>query len=97
MLLLTELVADAVRRGGVPYELRLERFTAGVRIELSDTATGPPFTGGPPAPQALFLLRRLGIASGWHTRVPGRTVWCEVAFPQPEPGDGPPSERPRGG
>ncbi|MGW6536950.1 ATP-binding protein [Streptomyces sp. NPDC055051] len=88
MLLVTELVAHAVRRGAVPYELRLDRSVDGVWLQLSDTASGAPrpegrHRPGRPSGHGLYLVQRLAAAWGWMPRERGRTVWCEVPFPAP--------------
>ncbi|MFF2780480.1 ATP-binding protein [Streptomyces sp. NPDC058052] len=100
-LLVTELVAHAVRRGGVPYELRLDRSVDGVWLQVSDTASGGPcpegrHRPGMPSGHCLYLVQRLAAAWGWLPRDHGRTVWCEVPFP-PAAGRGRPSEEIRGG
>ncbi|MFD4372860.1 ATP-binding protein [Streptomyces sp. NPDC058486] len=87
MLLVTELVADAARRRGVTYELRLDRSVDGVWVQVSDTGPIPPFAEGGHSPGGyspggLFLCRRLASDWGWMPRGRGRTVWCEVRFPQ---------------
>ncbi|MEU3606768.1 ATP-binding protein [Streptomyces sp. NPDC035033] len=94
-LLVTELVAHAVRHGGTPYELRLDRSVDGVWLQVSDTGAAPPRPEEPPGPDpswhSLRLVQRLAAVWGWVPRDGGRTLWCEVRFP-PADGDGPPSE-----
>ncbi|MFE6229001.1 MULTISPECIES: ATP-binding protein [unclassified Streptomyces] len=94
LLLATELVAHAVRRGGTPYELRLDRSVDGVWLQLSDTAPGRPLPQdrhhpGRPSEQCVYLVQRLAAAWGSVPRGRGRTVWCEVPFPQDHDGGGP--------
>ncbi|MFH9959398.1 ATP-binding protein [Streptomyces roseolus] len=86
-LLVTELVLDAVRRGGVPYEFRLDRSADGVLLQVSDTWSPAPCPEGRHRPGApgrttLHLVRRLAATWGWTVRDHGRTVWCEVRVPQ---------------
>lgn len=86
LLLVTELVAHALRRGGAPYELRLDRSADGVWVQVSDAAPGRPLTqdehrSGQPCTCCLYLVQRLAAAWGSVPRERGRTVWCEVAFP----------------
>lgn len=93
LLLVTELVAHARRRGGAPYELRLDRSADGVWVQVSDTAPGRPLTqdehrSGPSA-CCLYLVQRLAAAWGSVPRSHGRTVWCEVAFPPTADGRAP--------
>ncbi|MDX2293541.1 MULTISPECIES: ATP-binding protein [Streptomyces] len=89
LLLVTELVAHAVRRGGAPYELRLDRSADGVWVQVSDTAPGRPLPQDEhrsrPAPCCLYLIQRLAAAWGSVPREHGRTVWCEVPFPSADP------------
>jgi len=90
-LLVTELVAHAVRHGGVPYELRIDRSVDGVWLQVSDTeSAGPRPEGGHrpgvPSRHGLYLVQRLAAAWGWVPRKAGRTVWCEVRFPPAENG-----------
>ncbi|MFF6883589.1 ATP-binding protein [Streptomyces sp. NPDC012421] len=87
-LLVTELVAHATRRGGVPYELRIDRSVDGVWLQLSDTASDRPRPGGrhrpaQPSGHCLYLVQLLAAAWGWVPRERGRTVWCEISFPSP--------------
>ncbi|MFF9345037.1 MULTISPECIES: ATP-binding protein [unclassified Streptomyces] len=100
-LLVTELVAHAVRCGEVPYELRLDRSVDGVWLQVSDTGSTGPRPGdrhrpGVPSGNGLYLVQRLAAAWGWVPRDGGRTVWCEVRFP-PAPTGAPLSERVPGG
>ncbi|MFE5795992.1 ATP-binding protein [Streptomyces sp. NPDC056503] len=85
-LLVTELVAHAVRRGTVPYELRIDRSADGVWLQVSDTGTEAPrpegrHRPGIPCRNSLYLVQRLAAAWGWMPREHGGTVWCEVHFP----------------
>ncbi|WP_282692757.1 ATP-binding protein [Streptomyces sp. CC208A] len=102
LLLVTELVAHAVRRGGVPYELRLDRSADGVWLQVSDTgAEGPCPAGrhrpGLPSWHCLYLVQRLAEVWGWVPRDRGRTMWCEVRFPRPDTGAARLSEGAAGG
>ncbi|GGR63644.1 hypothetical protein GCM10010282_65830 [Streptomyces roseolus] len=86
-LLVTELVVDAVRRGGVPYEFRLDRSADGVLLQVSDTAPPAPrpegrHRPGAPGRTTLHLVGRLAAAWGWVARDHGWTVWCEVRVPR---------------
>lgn len=94
-LLVTELVVHAVRGGGVPYEFRLDRSVDGVWLQVSDTCPEAPRPEGrhrPGAPyrNTLYLVQRLAAAWGWVARDDGRTVWCEVRFPQEPPSEAAP-------
>ncbi|MFI8324346.1 ATP-binding protein [Streptomyces sp. NPDC085529] len=91
LLLVTELVGHALRRGGAPYELRLDRSAHGVWVQVSDTAPGRPLPqdescSGRPSTACLYLVQRLAAAWGSVPREHGRTVWCEVPFPPADRG-----------
>ncbi|MDT0465979.1 ATP-binding protein [Streptomyces gibsoniae] len=95
-VIVAELAANAVTHGRVPgrdFELRLSLVTGSVRIEVSDTRSGPPRPprpGGttPPAPLAEggrgFLLVD-AFAARWEVLdrdpPPGKTVRAEVDVP----------------
>jgi anti-sigma regulatory factor (Ser/Thr protein kinase) len=94
--IVAELAANAVTHGRVPgrdFELRLSLVTGSVRIEVTDTRTGP----RPPAPGAVEppdLLDESGrglvvveaLADRWEVveRVPppGKTVRVEIDLPR---------------
>lgn len=91
-VIVAELAANAVTHGRVPgrdFELRLSLVTGSVRIEVSDTHTGP----CPPGPRALGapgpldgagrgLLLVDALAARWEVvdrePPPGKTVRAEV-------------------
>ncbi|MFI8962426.1 ATP-binding protein [Streptomyces sp. NPDC053493] len=84
LLLVSEIVTNAGRHGGVPYELRLERDERSLRVQVSDTSPTRPRADGPHRPDrasghGLFLLQRLAARWGWVPRGrTGKTVWFEV-------------------
>lgn len=84
LLLVSELVANARRHGGVPYELRLDRSLRAVWVQVSDTSPRHPRPQSPhradrPSGHGLYLMERL--AGQWGS-VPrgrdGKTVWFEM-------------------
>ncbi|MET8950810.1 ATP-binding protein [Streptomyces sp. NPDC004393] len=95
-VIVAELAANAVTHGRVPgrdFELRLSLVTGSVRIEVSDTRSGPPRPPRPggttsPAPLAEggrgFLLVD-AFAARWEVLdrdpPPGKTVRAEVDVP----------------
>ncbi|MEU3396606.1 hypothetical protein [Streptomyces filamentosus] len=90
-LLVTELVAHAVRRGGAPYEFRLDRSVDGVWIQVTATVSPGP-------PEAVpRLVRLVAVAWGGVPRERGGTVWCEVRFPPAPEVPSRPSEAARAG
>ncbi|MGV9942748.1 ATP-binding protein [Streptomyces sp. NPDC003401] len=94
-VIVAELAANAVTHGRVPgrdFELRLLLIPGSVRVEVTDTRTGPPPPGPgavrPPCPldeagRGLLLVD--AVAARWEVvdRVPapGKTVRAEVDVP----------------
>ncbi|MER7705764.1 ATP-binding protein [Kitasatospora sp. NPDC097605] len=90
LLLVSELVANAVRYAAEPGALLLVRDARLLRIEVTDSSPRPPRPRPPRRPEdvgglGLFLLGRLARRWGWHPHGPGKAVWCEVALPPPRP------------
>ncbi|MFD7739772.1 ATP-binding protein, partial [Kitasatospora sp. NPDC059800] len=86
VLLVSELVGNALRHGGEPGTLLLVRATGRLRIEVSDASPRPPLPRPPHPPDepgglGLFLLSRLTLRWGWHPSGPGKTVWCDLRLP----------------
>ncbi|MEU6098047.1 ATP-binding protein [Streptomyces sp. NPDC047079] len=92
-VIVAELAANAVTHGRVPgrdFELRLSLVTGSVRIEVSDTRSGPPHPPGPGdvrPPAALEETARGlvlvdALAARWEVLdrdpPPGKTVRAEV-------------------
>ncbi|MBD0691785.1 ATP-binding protein [Streptomyces sp. CBMA123] len=87
VLLVSELVGNAVRHTGAPGALLLVRCPGVLRIEVSDASRRPPLprlphgegdTGG----LGLVLLSRLALSWGWRPAGAGKTVWCELRVPE---------------
>ncbi|MFF6952530.1 ATP-binding protein [Streptomyces iakyrus] len=93
--IVAELAANAVTHGRVPgrdFELRLALVTGSVRVEVTDTRSGPPC---PPAPGAVRPPRPLdehgrgyvlvdALADRWEVldrEPPGKTVRAEIRLP----------------
>lgn len=86
ILLVSELVTNAVVHAGCPAVLRMrlpERHQSGtVRVEVADaSSTGPcrrqaggDDTGG----RGLELVDGLADRWGWHTEGRGKKIWCEL-------------------
>ncbi|MGA5820340.1 ATP-binding protein [Kitasatospora sp. NPDC094028] len=86
VLLVSELVANAVRHTGRPQALLLVRAAGRLRIEVSDASPRPPRPRPPHEPDergglGLFLLSRLALRWGWRPAGYGKTVWCELRLP----------------
>ncbi|GAA2629567.1 ATP-binding protein [Actinomadura fulvescens] len=90
LVLLTELVTNAVRYGGAgPVAVRLVVHDDRVTAAVSDhNAAGPvPARKGSEdeGGRGLVLLARLSTSSGWYRTATGKTVWftCSVRPPGP--------------
>ncbi|MFG3042241.1 ATP-binding protein [Streptomyces sp. NPDC048330] len=83
LLLVSEIVTNALTHGGDPYELRLDGFEGRLRVQVSDTNPLRPWPHGRhhpgrPSGHGLYLLGRLADAWGCVPRCRGKTVWFEV-------------------
>ncbi len=86
VLLVSELVGNALRHAGAPGALVLVRVVGQLRIEVSDASPRPPLPRPPHHPDqagglGLFLLSRLALRRGWRPSEPGKTVWCDLRLP----------------
>jgi anti-sigma regulatory factor (Ser/Thr protein kinase) len=93
VLVVSELVGNAVSHARTAAGLRLERLNGGIRIEVSDTGrwnitpalTDPLAEHG----RGLLLMDRLATTHGVDQRPDGKTVWAELREVA-TPGDGSP-------
>ena len=85
ILLISELVTNAVVHTGCPAVLRMLfplAPAAPVRVEVADVSQAPPAprraerdeTGG----RGLELVEGLADRWGWHPEGAGKQIWCEV-------------------
>ncbi|MFD7454870.1 ATP-binding protein [Kitasatospora sp. NPDC059827] len=86
VLLVSELVGNAVRHTGRPRALLLIRAGGRLRIEVGDASPRPPsprsaHRAGDQGGLGLFLLDRLSLRWGWRPTGTGKTVWCELRLP----------------
>lgn len=87
MLLISELVTNAVVHTGCPAVLRM-LFGAGcpeagtVRVEVADTSDRPPTPrhaqGEDTNGRGLELVDGLADRWGWQREAVGKSIWCEV-------------------
>lgn len=83
LLILTELMANAVRHGRGPVEVVLSRQPDGVRVEVADTGPGRVRASSAstnPGTSGRGLLIVDALSSGWGVRY-GRAhkvVWADV-------------------
>ncbi|NWF25400.1 ATP-binding protein [Streptomyces sp. PKU-EA00015] len=86
LLLVSEIVTNAYRHGGFPYELELDRGPGRIWVQVSDTSAVRPRPHGPhraarSSGHGLYLLERLSADWGWARHGTGKTVWFAVDIP----------------
>jgi anti-sigma regulatory factor (Ser/Thr protein kinase) len=82
LLVVTELLSNAVDHGRGPVRLTVELRGGSVRVEVHDTAPGPPR----PQPLDPYAVRGRGLQMvealssewGWSDRPVGKIVWADV-------------------
>lgn len=83
VMLLNELVSNAMRHGGWPRQVRLTRRTRTLRIEVDDASPElarrrePSDTGG----HGVALVEACAERWGQERTDDGKTVWAELALP----------------
>jgi anti-sigma regulatory factor (Ser/Thr protein kinase) len=85
-LVVTELVANAVRHAGTPMEVRLINLDGGIRLEVQDGSTRPlrprlssvVDEGG----RGLLLVDALASRYGVEGEPDGKRVWVEMLSPE---------------
>lgn len=87
LLLVSEVVTNSCTHGGVPSELRIDRGSGRIWVQVSDTSTARPRPRGPHRParasgHGLYLLERLSDAWGWARHGDGKAVWFAVSVPR---------------
>lgn len=90
VLLISELVTNAVVHTGCPAVLRM-LFAAegGVRVEVADTSDRPPkprhAQGDDTNGRGLELVDGLADRWGWQPEGAGKSIWCELDRVSPVP------------
>lgn len=87
LLVVSELVTNAVVHGAEPIKVTVVRVSERVRVEVTDGASSSsPQTNPRPATDAetgrgLAVVTRLALAWGWRaTPGNGKTVWAELPY-----------------
>lgn len=91
ILLISELVTNAVVHTGCPAVLRMLLGGPGVRVEVADVSDRAPArrqaagddTGG----RGLELVDGLADRWGWQREGAGKRIWCEVDRAEPQKAD----------
>ncbi len=80
LLVISELVTNAVQHGQPPLSLRVVMMTDEMRIEVADGGPAAPRPRTPPVEQAggrgLDIVSQLSSEWGWRRSASGKTVWC---------------------
>jgi anti-sigma regulatory factor (Ser/Thr protein kinase) len=84
LVVLTELVTNAITHGTGQVTVNLERGQHRVRIEVTDTGRGEPRVLGadPEASggRGLLIVEKLATTWGFERDASAKTVWADVAF-----------------
>jgi len=88
LLVVTELVSNAVQHGEDPIELRLDMTAGVVHVEVADGGASRPIVGSPSALEAtgrgLAIVAGLGRWGFTPVEQHGKRVWCDIgASPSP--------------
>jgi anti-sigma regulatory factor (Ser/Thr protein kinase) len=85
LLVVSELVTNAVVHGAEPIRVTMVRAAQRVRVEVTDGAAGASPHGNPRPPRdaetgrGLSVVTRLAVAWGWRASPEsGKTVWAEL-------------------
>jgi anti-sigma regulatory factor (Ser/Thr protein kinase) len=89
LLVVSELVTNAVVHGAEPIRVTMMRAPERVRVEVTDGAAGASPHGNPRPPadaetgRGLSVVTRLAVAWGWRASPGnGKTVWAELPIKQ---------------
>jgi anti-sigma regulatory factor (Ser/Thr protein kinase) len=85
LLIVSELVTNAVRYAGAPIELVVSRLDGRIAISVRDPDPTPPRTREPetsePTGRGLHVVEAMATRWGVDVTERGKTVWCEVDVP----------------
>lgn len=84
LLVLSELVGNAVRHGGPPVTYELSHDAADLLVTVEDSNPQPPPAAPGPAPagaengRGLLLVAALSRTWGWRPTARGKAVWARI-------------------
>jgi anti-sigma regulatory factor (Ser/Thr protein kinase) len=81
VLVVSELVTNAITHARTPFEVVLSLFDHRVRFAVTDDSTEPPVPVTRPGRGGGFglaLVEQLTDAWGYDVHPAGKTVWCEL-------------------
>jgi anti-sigma regulatory factor (Ser/Thr protein kinase) len=87
LLLVSELVSNAVRHGEGPIDLAVGVSTSRVRVEVTDQGDGQPLPPRLPpvtsqSGRGLLIVEAIADTWGFTVKPTGKTVWADVVVPQ---------------
>jgi anti-sigma regulatory factor (Ser/Thr protein kinase) len=89
LLVLTELLTNAIEHGSAPIRITLGFTSAFVRVQVHDGARQPPQTRPHDPTQirglGLQIVEALALRRGWTPEPDGKTVWADAPTDWPEP------------
>lgn len=82
LLVVTELLSNAIDHARGPVRVSVERSAEAVRVEVGDATPDPPQLLPPDPTRArgrgVHLVEALSLRWGWTPDPPGKVVWAEV-------------------
>lgn len=88
LLVVSELVTNAVQHGGPPIQLKLVRTGECVLVEVSDSGPGIQLSLTPPEDPSrghgLLIVERISDRWGTRSHRVGKTIWCDVSISSAE-------------
>ncbi|HEY0814913.1 MAG TPA: ATP-binding protein [Pseudonocardia sp.] len=89
LLVLTELLTNAIEHAAAPIRVTLEITSAVVRVQVHDATPqlrqDPREDPTPARGRGLDLVAALALRQGWTLEPDGKTIWADVPTDWPEP------------